>query len=78
MSRHYGVLANEIQHTINSIQNMTTDEITRIYGITISEDGRLHDPTYGKDFNDIRDWATFCCEQDHYEQSESITQIEWE
>ena len=78
MSRNHGSIAGEIQHTMNSIQNMEPGEIERIYGIIISEDGSLFDPTYQMNFDDLRGWATFNVEQDHQEQYEHITQVEYE
>lgn len=73
MSRHHGSIASEINHTIHSLQNMSNDEIKKFYGVTISEDGSIYDPTYNMNFDDLSMWATFCVEQDHTEQYEHIT-----
>ena len=75
MSRHYSVTANEIQHIIRSTQSMTDSEIESTYGVTISEDGSIHDPTYSMNFGDISEWATFCVEQDHQEYDEQFDQF---
>ena len=72
MSRHYGSIANEINHTIRAVTNMSEDEVERIYGVQISEDS-VFDPTYNMSFNDLSEWATFCVEQDHTDQYEHIS-----
>ena len=76
MSRHHGSIANEIHHTVHAVQSMSKDEVTRIYGIEIKDDGSIHDPTYSMNFNNVSEWATFCVEQDHTDQYEHIHHID--
>jgi len=73
MSRHHGSIANEINHTIHAVLNMSPDEVERLYGIEISED-KVFDPTYNMSFNDLSEWATFCVTHDHTDQYEHISQ----
>ncbi len=75
MSRYYGVIATEIQNILRSTQSMTTPEIETTYGVTISEDGSIHDPTYSMNFNNLSEWATFCVEQDFEEYDEQFSEF---
>lgn len=75
MSRHYSVTANEIHEIIRSTYEMDNKEIETMYGISISEDGSIYDPTYSMNFSDISEWATFCVEQDHEEADEKFSEF---
>jgi len=47
------------------VREMTKEELQDLYGITINEDGSVSDPTEGKQFPSLNDWAAYMAELDY-------------
>jgi len=72
MSRHHHIHAHEVTHVVNDVKNLSRDEVERIYGIEIKEDGSVFDPTYNRSFISIGEWADFSFEQDEMDYTEGF------
>ncbi len=67
-----------VSYVINEINHLPDDEIKRLYGIDLFEDGKVFDPTYNREFVSIGDWAVFSTEQDAVEYEERFYGKEYE
>ncbi len=67
---HHSIIAAAIAFTVSEIAKSSADEIEKLYGIQLSEDGTVFDTTYNKTFESVSDWAEFNIEQDDLEYEE--------
>lgn len=73
MSRHHQTHANDVSFILNSVRDMSREEIQAVYGIELNTDGTVFDPTYNQSFGSIGEWADFSVSQDEVEYSSHIT-----
>ena len=64
--------AHEVAHIIKDVNALSSDEVEQIYGIALSEDGTVFDPTYNRNFVSVSDWAEFSVQQDEVDYSEEF------
>jgi hypothetical protein len=72
MSRNHHVHAHEVTHLVQEVNKMSIAEAEQAYGIQISEDGTVYDPTYVRTFVTVSEWAEFSFEQDEVDYSEDF------
>lgn len=62
MSKHH---VSQIQASVlSNVKKMSNEELVNLYGVEISEDGSVFDPTENRKFKDIDEWAMFIAEQE--------------
>jgi len=71
-------ITHTVSYIINEINNLSDDEIKRLYGIDLLEDGKVFDPTYNREFLSVGEWAVFSAEQDAVEYEEHFYGKEYE
>ncbi|TFG94101.1 hypothetical protein E4H12_15805 [Candidatus Thorarchaeota archaeon] len=73
MSRHHISLTQA--RVLTDVQTLPTEEITNLYGIEVSDDGTVYDPTENLKFPDLDEWATHIAEQDDEDNYSSFSKI---
>ena len=74
MSRHMRAHSGDIEHLLNDVLDMPTEDALRLYGIDINADGSCFDTLLNKTFGSLREWAQYSREQEDIEYEEDINQ----
>ncbi len=70
MSRHHHIAADTAHQVQHDVQHLSHEELNRLYGIEVLDDGSVYDPTYSQHFKTLGDWVAFEAEQDEMDYSE--------
>lgn len=62
MSKHH--ISHSQQRMLNDVQRLGKEQLIELYGIEVSEDGTVFDPTENRKFDDLKEWAMYIGEQD--------------
>lgn len=60
---------------LNDVRTLPSDELIALYGIEVSNDGSVFDPTENRKFEDIDEWAQFIAELDDDDNYSSFSKI---
>lgn len=78
MSRHHASMSHEVSHLLREVRGLEEDVLQTMHGITIEEDGKVHDSITGRTYNDLNEWANEAVENDFSESFEHIVSGEWD
>ena len=62
MSKHH--VSHTQSRVMNDVRTLPAEELVDLYGIEISEDGSVFDPTENRKFQSVSEWAQYIAEQD--------------
>lgn len=63
MKRNTSSTLNEVNRLLHDFVNMDSDELYRIYGITINDDKTIYDESLCKTFQNATEWANTTVEE---------------
>lgn len=73
MSKHHVSLTQS--RVLNDVRTLPPQELTELYGIEISDDGSVFDPTENRRFEDVAEWAQYIASQDDDDNYSSFSKI---